>query len=421
MQEPAPAGTLLPREAALDRLLAQLPRASLPVETVALGEAVGRTLAEAVAAPADVPAFSRATMDGYAVRAADTSGAAPGRPVRLRLAGRLAVGAAASASLGPGEALALATGGMLPEGADAVVPVEEAREAEDGSWIEVPAEVPPGRHVTPAGSDLRRGEVVFPAGHRLRPVDLAALVAAGVRQVPVRRAARLIVVPTGDELVPPDRSPRPGEVREANSASLSALARRDGAEPQVTAILPDDLEVQRRVVEDLLPRADLVLLLGGSSRGGRDFAAEVIGRLPGPGVVVRGVAIRPGRPAILAALHDPGGRPVAVFGVPGHPVSSVVVYEALVRPTLDHLLGRRAGVRPAVPALLAEDLAAARDLELYVRVALRERPGDPAWEARPVPGDSAIFSSLARADGIVRLPPGVPARAGEVRLVELLL
>lgn len=411
----------LPREAALARLFRLLPPAALAAETAAAAEAHGRTLAADVASPADLPPFPRATMDGYAVRASDTRGADAGRPARLSLVGRLPVGRAPEAPLGPGEALALSTGGMLPAGADAVVPFEDVVEAEDGSWVEVRREVPPGRHVTARGSDVREGEIVFPAGHRLRPPDLALLAALGIRQVPVRRRARVAIVPTGDELVPPDRSPRPGEVREANSAALSALALRDGAEPEVTAILKDDPEIQRRVLEDLLPRSDLVLVLGGSARGGRDFAAEAISRLPGPGVLVRGVAMRPGRPALLAVAADPAGRPVPVFGVPGHPVSSFIVYEALVRPALLHLLGGRPGPRPVLPARLAADLEAPEDLELFARVSLAACEGEPPWEAVPVPGDSAVFASIARADGILRLGPGEAARAGEVRPVELLL
>ncbi|MBE3589612.1 MAG: molybdopterin molybdotransferase MoeA [Firmicutes bacterium] len=387
-------------------------------EDVPLEEALGRVLACDIAAPEDMPPFPRAHMDGFAVRAADCAGASAERPVRLRLAPAVAMGRAAG-ELAPGTAAPIATGGMLPAGADAVVPVEEAEAAGDAVAIFAP--VAPGQHVTPAGADARAGERLLPSGRRLRPYDIAALAAVGRLRVPVRRRPRLLILPTGDELVPAERAPAPGQIREFNSWGLAAAARRDGAEARVQAAVPDDADALAAALAEAAREHEAVAVIGGSSVGARDWTAAAVRRLPGPGVLVHGVAMRPGRPTLVALVHADGRRPRPVFGLPGHPVSCLVVYDTLVRPALRRLLGAAGGPPPSVRARLARPLSNGA-LEFVARVELRPtgEGGPVAWEAWPVPGDSAILTSLARADGILRLPPHRSLEPGSVVEVELL-
>lgn len=367
-------------------------------EEVSLDEALGRVAAGAVTAEADVPGFDRSIVDGYAVRARDTFGAGPEQPAYLELAGEVSMGLAAGGEVAAGRAMSIPTGGMLPSGADAVVMLEHTAEL-GGGTIEVLRPAAPGENVMAVGEDLRVGQVAVPAGRRLFPADLGALAAAGVTTVPVFAVPRVALLSTGDELVPPDRAPGPGQVRDINAVALAAALARDGARVRRLGIVPDREEDLRQAAGEALRAAELVLLSGGSSVGRADLVPRVLDSLGPPGVLAHGLNIRPGKPTVAAVCGN-----VPALGLPGHPVSALVVYEVLVRPLLRLLTGESGpAIRPAVFARLTENVAVRGGTEEYVRVILTS--GEDGLAAEPVPGKSGAVSTLARADGLVRVPP----------------
>lgn len=402
-----------PVAAAREELFARWRPQELGTERVGLTEALGRVLAEPVRAGEDVPPFARSTVDGYAVRAADTFGASEGLPALLELVEDIRMGAVPEKRLGPGQAGRIATGGMLPAGADAVVMVEHTEELDEKSFV-VLRPVAPGENVIRAGEDVKAGEELLPAGSRLRPADIGALAALGLTSVPVWRRPRVAVLSTGDEIVPPEAVPAPGQIRDSNSYSLAAAAQAAGAEAVLLGLTPDEYEAVLRGVRHGLELADIVILSGGSSVGVRDVSARVLAELGPPGVLVHGVALRPGKPVLIALCQ---GKPV--FGLPGHPVSALVTFDLFVRPAIERFLGLPAGPRPSVRARLTRNLASAAGREDHVRVRLEETP--TGLTAEPVLGKSGLITTLVRADGTIVIPPAREGmRAGEEVEVYLL-
>jgi len=407
-----------------------------PTESVPLREAAGRVLARPVAAAEDVPSFDRSAVDGYAVAAADTFGAGEAAPVLLPVAGSVEMGQPAGLSLGPGQAAAVPTGGALPDGADAVVMVEHTTRP-DAGLIEVLRPVAPGENVVRAGEDVARGTEILPAGRRLRPPDIGLLAAVGATRVFCHRRPRVTVIPTGDEIVPPD-APRcgPGQVRDITSAALVSYIERDGGSPTVAPVVRDRVDAFAEALAGALAASDLVLLLGGSSVGLRDHTAAVIDRFGPPGVVFHGLALKPGKPTVFGLCHNrspgqgrssepdrPDAGPVPVFGLPGHPVSALVVYRLLVRAAV-RLAGGEASAtplrtpEPKLTARLSRPVSSDQGREEYVAVELGPDPtaglsgaGGAAVEVRlqatPVFGKSGLITMLTRADGLIRLPAGV--------------
>lgn len=371
-------------------------------EVLELPDAVGRVVAQAIGAPEDVPAFLRASMDGYAVRANDTFGSTPGLPQYLEIKGSVPMGKTPDGVVGPGEAWRIATGGMLPQGATAVVMVEYTNEMPDGT-LEVRRPVAPGENVLHPGEDVRAAELLFQAGRRLRPQDIGLLAALGVSRVRLYQRPRVAVLSSGDEIVPIDQKPPPAKVRDANAHLVAALVTEEGGVPLLKGIVPDDQETLNAVLAESLEEADLVLISGGSSVGARDLTLKAIQDLPQAEILVHGVAIRPGKPTILADL---GGKPL--LGLPGHPASAAVVMYALGRPLLHRLAGLEEP-QPAwggsVQARLSRNLAGASGREDFVRVRLRQDQ-DTLW-ADPVLGPSGLLSPMVKSDGLVIIPLGV--------------
>ncbi|MEV0308540.1 molybdopterin biosynthesis protein [Nonomuraea fuscirosea] len=360
-----------------------------------VGAAVGRVTAEPVWALRSSPAFDAAAMDGIAVRATDTVGAADTTPVLLA-AGDFAV---------------VDTGDPLPEGYDAVVMREHVHRTPDGE-AELRAAVPPYQHVRSIGEDISAGELLLPEGHRLRPVDVAACAAAGIVEVGVRRAPRVVIVPTGDEIRPVGAELAPGDILDTNSMMLAAQAREAGCEARVTEIVPDDPQAITAMLMEATRDADLVLLIAGSSAGRDDYTARVVA---GAGVVaVHGVAVRPGHPVVLGAA----GR-TPVIGVPGYPVSAALTFDIFAAPALAELEGAAPRERPSATAHLARKLPSAIGMDDWVRVRLgrvRDR-----LVATPLPRGAGVLTSLVRADGLLVVPSGVEGHhAGEQVRVELL-
>jgi molybdopterin molybdotransferase len=367
-----------------------------------LGDAVGRVVARGIVAREDVPSFLRASMDGYAVQAGDTFGATPGLPQYLEIRGSVPMGKAPEGVVGTGEAWRIATGGMLPRGANAVVMVEYTNEMPDGA-LEVRRPVAPGDNVMHPGEDVRAQDPLFPAGRRLRPQDIGLLAALGVTRVRVHQKPRVAVLSSGDEIVPITKKPPPGQVRDANAFLVAAQVAEGGGIPLLKGIVRDDRETLHAVLAEALDGADLVLISGGSSVGVRDLTLNAIEDLPGAEILVHGVAIRPGKPTILA---DIGGKPL--LGLPGHPASAAVVMHVLGQPLLHRLAGL-VGEKPpwggTAQARLSRNLAGASGREDFVRVRLR-LDKDTLW-ADPVLGPSGLLSPLVKSDGLVIIPLGV--------------
>ncbi|MGQ0574434.1 MAG: molybdopterin biosynthesis protein [Pseudonocardia sp.] len=364
----------------------------VPACAVPVAEAVGRVTAEPVWARRSSPAFDSAAMDGIAVRAADTVGAAETTPV---LVADFAV---------------VDTGDPLPAGYDAVVMREHVHLA--GGAAELRAAVPPYEHVRSIGEDISATELLLPAGHRLRPVDVAAAAAAGATSVAVRRRPRVVIVPTGDEIVPVGTDPAPGEILDTNSIMLAAQARELGCAADVTPIVGDDPDAITAALRAAAADADLVVLVAGSSAGRDDYTARVV---DGAGVLaVHGVAVRPGHPVVLGAVDA-----TPVLGAPGYPVSAALTFDIFAAPLLAALEGAAPRERPVMTARLARKLASVVGMDDWVRVRLGRVGG--AVVATPLPRGAGVLTSLVRADGLLVVPAGVEGHhAGADVRVELL-
>jgi molybdopterin molybdotransferase len=393
--------TLIPREEARGRLLAALPDGPLGVERRPTPDALNRVLAEDVVAPHPLPPFARSVVDGYAVRADDVVGAREEAPVELRFLGELRMGRPPDLTVGAGQAALIHTGGALPEGADAVVMVEYTR-AVGSDKVEIESAVDEGENVIPPAADVKTGDLVLPAGTRLRAQELGGLVALGVTQVAVARQPRVAVISTGDELVPPTQEPSMNQVRDINTTSVSALLRQHGAIPLPHGIVRDDAQALYEAAEPALADADALIITAGSSVSERDITVDVIERLGEPGVLVHGVSVKPGKPTILA-LCD--GKPV--FGLPGNPVSALNTIRLFVKPVLWRMQGGAAPRAGHVKARLTGPVPGAGKREFFAPVRLEERE-DGLW-AVPVFGESNLIFTLVRGDGIVHVPIGAEA------------
>ena len=393
---------------------AALIRSSFPsgitgTEEVPLDRALGRVLAADVTAEEYVPGFDRSTVDGYAVRSADTFGCSDAMPALLKLQGEVLMGEGAAMVLRPGECVAVPTGGAIPEGADAAVMIEYTEDYGDGT-VGILKSAAPGENMIFRGDDMRPGDAVLSRGRKLTAADIGSLSAMGVCRISAARKPVVGIISTGDELVPVSAIPAEGQIRDVNSALLAALVIDAGAEPVSFGILKDDEALLGRTLDEALERCDMVLISGGSSVGMKDATCRV---LEDRGeVLLHGIAMKPGKPTILGKV---GGKPV--FGLPGHPVAAFFVSELFVRPLIARLMGREVHLR-TVTARLAEAVSANHGRAQYMGVFLSDENGE--FTARPIHSKSGLITSLAGSDGffcISRDCEGLPAGAAvEVRL-----
>lgn len=366
------------------------------VERVPLACANGRVLAEAIAADLDIPGFARATMDGYAVQGATTFGVSESNPGYLNVVGAVAMGERPTVRLGPGEAVRIATGGMLPEGADAVVMIEHT-EALDATTVEVYKSVAPGQHVIARGEDIAVGATLLARGRPVRPQEAGLLAALGCQTVPVFTKPRVGIISTGDEVVPVEALPGPGQIRDVNSTTLAAMAEASGARTTSYGIVRDDFERLQGTCAQALAENDMVLISGGSSVGMRDYTIEAFQAQPDAEILVHGVSISPGKPTILARS---GEKPM--WGIPGHVASAMVVFHVLVRPFVAHMAGRdRRRQTVTIPCRLSRNLASSQGRVDFVRVRVVESGGERL--AEPILGKSGLIHTMVRADGLVRI------------------
>ncbi|VEN73694.1 Molybdopterin molybdenumtransferase MoeA [Candidatus Desulfarcum epimagneticum] len=367
------------------------------VSTIPVHECPGRILAGDVSCDADLPDFSRSTMDGHAVCAASTFGASQGAPAFLSLGGSVSMGEAPDFSIRPGEAAKIPTGGMLPEGADSVSMVEHSEAVGEGA-VEVFKAVAPGDHVILKGEDFKKGETVLSKGARLRPVDAGLLAAFGKETVRVYEKPAVAIVSTGDEIVPPGNAPTLGQIRDINTHTLAGMVLESGGVPRIMGIVPDSFSDIQKICLKALEESDMALISGGSSVGARDHTLDAIASIPGSEILVHGVSISPGKPTILAAA---GEKPF--WGLPGHVTSAMVVFDRLVRPFLERMAGLspRFKKETRIFATLSRNISSAQGRTDYVRVRLREEGGE--MFADPVLGKSGLIRTMIKADGLIEI------------------
>ena len=402
--------TVMTPEELLTRIANTFGPLDRPPETVGLDCALGRVLAQDILAEEYVPGFDRSTVDGYALRGADTFGCSESIPALLTCTGAVEMGKEPTFAVGPYQCGAIPTGGALPEGADAVQMVEHTEDY-GGGEIGIVKSVPPGANLIFKGDDVKPGDLVLRKGRRLEPQDIGALAALGVTQVPVVPRLRVGIISTGDELVPPEGDPGPGQVRDVNGPLVAALLAQAGVEPVPLGIVPDREELLREAVEKALETCDCVVLSGGSSVGEKDAACRVMASLGE--VLCHGVAMKPGKPTLLGKAE---GKPI--LGLPGHPVAALFTAKLFLIPLLARLEGRTWAER-TVSARLAQTVPANHGRAQYTGVTLEEKP-DGLW-AVPIWGKSGLITTLAGADGFFCVPrdrEGIPA--GESVEVSLL-
>lgn len=389
---------VLDRDAAEARWREVVGRAALSSERVLLASALGRVLAEDVRAEVDVPGFDRSNMDGFAVRASDTFGVSEEQPIRLRLNDEvLATGIAPQIEVTSGTATTIATGGMLPRGADAVAPIEVTdADPEDDDYVLVRAPRVPGAAVSFAGTDMGRGETVLFAGTRLSSRETGVLAAIGCEYVSVVRRPRVAVLSTGDEIVQPGEEMRPGLVFDSNGRILADAVHELGGEPVFWGAFRDDLDALRKALHEALADSDVVLLSGGTSKGEGDLNALVVGELK-PGILVHGVALKPGKPICLAAQEE---KPVVIL--PGFPTSAIFTFHEFVAPLIRDLAGQPSEDRETRTARLAIKTQSERGRLEYLLVGLVEDE-DRKLSAYPMGKGSGSVTSFSRADGFVRI------------------
>jgi putative molybdopterin biosynthesis protein len=398
------------RDEAIARFHRHLDLAPLGQESVTLGQAVGRILAEEVVATVDVPGFDRSNVDGFALRASDTAGASAAEPRVLALnAEVLTPGVASRLPVLPGTATVIATGGMIPRGADAVLMVEHTDFDDATGTIRVVRPAAPGQLIAFAGSDLARGETVLRRGKLLTSREIGMLAAVGRAALEVWRRPRVAVLSTGNEIVAPGAAVRQGAVYDSNAAAIAAAVEELGGDPVPLGIVPDDEAALELMLRQALEQTDLVILSGGTSKGAGDVSYRAVARLGEPGILVHGVALKPGKPLCLAVI---GTKPVVVL--PGFPTSAMFTFAEFAAPLIRAYGGRPAELAETAEATLAARVPSELGRAEFVMVSLIGMPGREAGAlaAYPTAKSSGAVTAFAQADGffaIPRLSDGCPA------------
>jgi len=369
------------------------------IEVVDIKTALHRILAEEIVAPANLPGFNRSTMDGYAIRAEDSFGATDRLPSYLKIVGEIKMGVKPELKINPGEAVKISTGGMLPEGANAVTMLEYTEQIDD-STIEIRKSISPWENVVREDEDLKTGEIILRKGHRLRPQDIGVLAGIGKTNIKIYRKPKIAIISTGNEIIPAEGEPRIGQIRDINSYTLGACIEEAGGVPVYRGIIKDEVilleqEIKKTIKED---KVEAVIISGGSSVGVRDVTLEVLNRLGKPGVLIHGVSVKPGKPTILAIADN---RPI--FGLPGHPVSAMIIFDLFVRPLISWLQGGEYNYNSAkeIEAELTCNMVSDSGREDYVRVFVYKQ-GEKFY-AEPILGKSGLISTMVRTSGLIKI------------------
>ncbi len=373
-----------------------LPCKPLGTEETKLLKAPNRVLAEDIVAAMNIPPFDRSTVDGYAVKAEDTFGAEESKPVKLRVCGTADAGELPKTVVGSGTVVRIVTGAPTPDGADAVVMLEDTELK--GDELHIYDSLVEGTNIMKAGSDIRKGETVLKKGTVLGSGEIGVLAAIGLSKVKVHAIPRVAVLSTGAEVAKPGGKLRPGKVYDTNAYSLSAAVVESGGEPIYLGVFPDRASEIQKALRRALASADLVITSGGVSVGPKDLLPEVLDSLGKPGVVLCGIAIKPGKPATMALIGEK-----MVFSLPGHPTSALLVFHLLVHPVIQKMAGRKLGAPLKVKAFAAARMFPAKGRRTFIMVRLRQDKLKRLL-AEPVPtGLSGAITTLARADGFVEI------------------
>lgn len=359
------------------------------LEIVPLKFASGRILAKDILCPEDLPAFNRSTVDGYAVEASDTFGCSESLPAFLDLIAFVNMGQKPDFTIQASQCAWIPTGGMLPEGSNAVVMVENT-EKMGSDTVLIHRPVHPYENVMIKGEDVSRGSILFYRGHKLRAQDLGMLASLGISELKVFTPWKAGIISTGDEIIPVEQTPQGAEVRDVNSYSIAAAIMDAGGEPSTYAIVPDDSRQLKAAVERAVKENQVVFLSGGSSVGAADYSLEVLLSFPGARLLFHGIAMKPGKPTIAVAWEDH-----LLIGLPGHPVSALMVFQAICRPVMGGAHG------PMLFGDLSENLASQAGRDDFVPVQLIEE--EDGLTIRPLLGKSGLMSILARADGFIHI------------------
>jgi len=366
------------------------------VEQISISKAHDRVLAQDIVAPMSIPPFSRSTVDGYAVKAVDTFGASEDKPVSLKFCGHVAIGESPKVVVKNGLAAEIVTGSPLPDGADSVVMVEYTNRQEDNVSVHRPVSI--SENLMAAGSDICKGERVLKCGRFLSSREIGVLAAIGLTEVTVYKRPKVAVLSTGGEVVAPGEPLPPGKIYDINAHTLSAAVHEAGGEPINLGIIPDNKDKLTTALKNALRSADAVITSGGVSVGPKDFTPHVVDSLGKPGVIISGVAVKPGKPITIAVVD---GKPV--FSMPGNPTSSLFMFNVFVRPIIVKLAGRPKEELPTLKAVTAQKMFPARGRRTFVMINLTyDKTGQLI--VSPVPtGLSGAITTLANADGFVEI------------------
>jgi len=396
-------GNAVDIQTALNLLIENLPPKPPKEKIENTEDSLGMICSRNVVSSEDLPAFTRSTVDGYAVKAEDTFGATEALPAYLNLFKEVFMAESPDFRLPEDRASKIPTGGMLPEGADAVVMFEHVQLV-DGNMIEVFRPVAPGENVIQAGEDVREGEIVLGKGHRIRPQDVGACMGIGETRIWVYERPSVSIISTGDEIISAESKPKIGQVRDINSYVLSAMISESGCVPHRKGIFRDNYETIRDVMESSMADSDVIVISGGTSVGTKDMVAKVINDIGSPGVLFHGVSLKPGKPMIGGVIKG-----IPIFGLPGHPAAVSVCFDIFILPVLNKLSGIKERFpkyrRRIIKARLSKNISSTQGREEHIRVMLEERE-DEIW-AIPVLGKSGLITTLVKADGTIVIPLNV--------------
>ena len=366
----------------------------MEAETIEVTESLDRFVATDIISPEDLPSFEKTMMDGYAVKAEDTFGASEEKPILLSLIGEVRIGEIPKKEVKKGQTIQINTGAMMPQGADSVEMLEYVEMR--GKRIKIWKALTPDENVAKRGEDIKKGEVLLVKGHRIRPQDIGALSGLGVIKIKVFKKPKVAIIPTGDELIEPKIKPESGQIRDMNTYSLSAQIKKCGGEPIPFSIIGDDPKILKEKIEKALFKADMILISGGSSVGTYDLTLKVMSSLARGKVLTQGVAIKPGKPTIIAKVQEK-----VIFGLPGNPVSVMIVFRKIVEPIILAMMNAKEKIR-IVNTRLARTVTSSTGREEYIRVRLEKR--ERSLVAIPLHRGSANIVSLVKADGLLKIP-----------------
>ena len=368
-------------------------------EIVNIKDSLHRVLAEEIISPCNLPGFNRSTMDGYAIRAEDSFGASESLPAYLKIIGEIKMGSKSEFKINPGEAVKISTGGMFPEGANAVIMLEYTALIDD-TTVELRRSVALWENILREDEDMKAREVLLKEGYRLRPQDIGILAGIGKINIKVFKKPRVALISTGNEIIPAQNEPQIGEIRDINSYTLGACVEEADGIPIYKGIIKDEVDLLEQEIRKTIKKdkVEVVIVSGGSSMGTRDITLEVLNKLGKPGVLIHGVSVRPGKPTIIAIAND---KPI--FGLPGHPVSAMIIFNLFVRPVISWLQGGDYNYDSPkeVEAELTCNVVSDSGREDYVRVFLYKEKGK--FYAEPVWGKSGLISTMVRASGLIKI------------------